>query len=172
MDNKSKTSRRRTVQVDKFNALATLKSYIDKKEIPEEDSVDRFVYGIDVTVLDLTLKQTKSVIMLDDKDNKVIKYIDIKEKIAMKINMSTLSEISYGNNRGNFLKLTQKVKDQFSPQFCMSLFCEKISTDLIFKSLQEIDAFSKGLYTIWEGQLSEDAKKYLNLKLVELRDLT
>ena len=45
-----------------------------------------------------------------------------------------------------------------SPKLCMTILLNSKSIDLIFSNVEELNQFCFGIYSLWKGEIEEDAK--------------
>lgn len=151
--------------IKKFLPFIRIKEYVSNIPIfkkNKDDSLEHLIYGIEAK---------KALIGGRQEDVILIKSLDFENELLLisktynkteKINLNLLTDISFGNQRGNFLKnkiSCSNRKISFKNTNCISLFKSKgESLDLIFTSEDLLNIFSLALLQNFEINFSEDTR--------------
>lgn len=119
--------------------------------------MDKLIYGVEVKKISQTGKQKTFLFFVSDRDNKTIEYVEKGGRVIEKIELVKITQINFGNKRGNFSKLDSKIISNYNSDLCMSIFVNAQSIDLIFNDINELNQFCFGISCLWQNEITEDA---------------
>ena len=99
------------------------------------------------------------MLFLSNKNKQSIRYCNIGEgQKSRKLNLNRITDIAFGNRRGNFNKLPKLKLSELDPNLCLSIFANTLSFDIIFINLVDLIDFCFSVIYIQEGE-KEELKK-------------
>lgn len=119
--------------------------------------MDKLIYGVEVKRLSKSGKQKKYIFFVSDKDNKIIECVEKGTKTIERIDLVKITQIDFGNKRGNFSNLNSKSILKYRPDLCVSIFVNAQSIDLFFSDIKDLNQFCYGLSSLWQNEIVEDA---------------
>lgn len=155
--------------INRFLPYVRLKEFLSKVSVADKNSekaLDYLVYGIEAKKALLRGKKIDIVIMQSLTFEKEIVLVHKNKNITEKIDLNLLTDISFGNKRGNFIKNKigcSKRKTDYKNSNCISLFKSKgESLDLFFNNQIVLNNFSFALFNLLENIFAED-EEYENI---------
>ena len=119
--------------------------------------MDKLIYGVQVKRISESGKQKTYIFFVSAKDNKILECIEKGEKTIERIELAKITQINFGNKRGNFSSLNSKTLLKCNSDFCVSIFLNAQSIDLLFSDVNELNQFCFGLSSLWQNEIEEDA---------------
>jgi Ca2+-binding EF-hand superfamily protein len=142
-----------------------------KKKLPgtynQTDAEDLLVYGLGVSLLRAKDRKDEGVVYLTPNDENTIVFLDKKKRRSEKlINLSKLSDVSFGKSCGYF-KTTSFTA--IPDNCCLTLHLKKNGEyrDLVFASQSDLELFCIGVVVFLERSINDS--KHLNTDLLTLK---
>jgi Ca2+-binding EF-hand superfamily protein len=150
----------------KMEMIEEIKKKIPNKHNPT-DAEDCLVYGVNVSLLTGKQEIRSGVVYLTPNDENSLVFLSKKGRSEKLINLSKLSDISFGKNCGNFK--TNRNMSHLDESKCLTLHLKKNGEyrDLIFKSQDDLELFCYGVTIFLEKTINDS--KYLNTDLLTLK---
>jgi Ca2+-binding EF-hand superfamily protein len=143
-----------------------------KRKIPSScnptDAEDCLVYGLNISLLKLKDRIEQGIVYLAPNDENTLVFLCRNRNKSEKfLNLSKLSDISFGKGCGNF-KAHKNVAN-FNENQCLTLHLKKNGDfrDLIFSSQADLELFCYGVVIFLEKTINDS--KYLNTDLLTLK---
>jgi Ca2+-binding EF-hand superfamily protein len=130
-----------------------LKNYLSKiREVDSTESFDHMVYGIKTKRIFNNLDLHDSIIYISDNLLTELVIVTPSKKFIQRFGAKAVSEISFGNDRGNFLKSKKRGSlKNITENVCLSLhFLKADSIDLIFNSTVTLEYFLRSILYLLE----------------------
>lgn len=130
-----------------------LKSYLSKiKEVDSTESLDHMIYGIKTKRIFNNLDLHDSMIYISDNLLTDLVIVTSNKNFIQRFAAKAVSEISFGNDRGNFIKSKKKGSlKNIEENVCLSLhFLKADSIDLIFYSTVTLEYFLRSILYLLE----------------------
>lgn len=147
-----------SLKSDKEVLVKVLKEWLDSKQVDTTTALDDLIYGkVLLRVLNngRTSRQTCLVC-----DNDVLRLIFIgANTVVKKVKLKSLTDVSFGKQRGSFLKIPKDSWESLQQGCCLSLHFTKIDTvDLIFESVTDTSNFIYGLVYLLEQSFESEGE--------------
>jgi hypothetical protein len=138
----------------------TFKKFIKDKEIDEDESVEKLIYGFEALKLGNNGKSKVYIFFLSHSDKRNLEFVSKGGKTLQTIDITKISQVDFGLGRGNFATLSPKNLKKYNEDLCISLFANSQSIDLIFSTNQDLINFCYGISKIWQDEIDEEMSQY------------
>ncbi len=122
--------------------------------------MDKISYGLQIRIVGDDAKLRTNMFFLSHNNNLSLLYVEKDSRNVHKLEISKITLIKFGNQNGNFKKLTPQSLSEFPSDLCLSIFINTRTLDLVFSKLEDLKEFCFGTYSLWEEFLSSGAKEY------------
>jgi|LauGreDrversion4_2_1035121.scaffolds.fasta_scaffold47949_5 hypothetical protein len=134
----------------------TLKKFTKEKDINEDESVEKLIYGFEVLKLGTNGKSKLYIFFISHSDKRSLEFVSKGGKTLQSIDITKISQVDFGLGRGNFATLSPKNLKKYNEELCISIFANSQSIDLIFSTNQDLINFCYGISKIWQDELDEE----------------
>ncbi len=137
-----------------------LKRFINEKEINEDESLEKLIYGFEALMLGTNGKSKLYIFFISHSDKRILEFVSKGGKTLHSVDITKITQVDFGLGRGNFATLTPKNLKKYNEEMCVSLFANSQSIDLIFTTNQDLVNFCYSISKVWQDEIDEEITQY------------
>jgi hypothetical protein len=102
----------------------------------------------------------QNTFFVSHKDSVVIEYVEKGKKVTGRLEISKITQIEFGNIRGNFVKIAKNKLSEYNTNLCLTLSLNTRTIDIIFFKSFDLKDFCFAIVSLWEGEKEKGEKEY------------
>lgn len=126
-----------------------------EKNVNEEEAINKIAYGFEIQMVGEDGTVRPFMFFVSHNNNLNLLYVQKDTKNINKLEISRITQIQFGNQTGNFKKLSPESLSKYSKDLCLTIIINVRSFDLIFYKLEDIKEFSFGMSSLWDEFISQ-----------------
>ena len=126
--------------------------------------MNKLIYGFEINRLTDDCESRLNMFFFSTTHNLRINHTSKGSNYIEKLDISKITQINFGTNRGNFSKLPKSILTLYNSDLCLSILINTFTLDLIFINLEDLNDFCYAITFMWEGEKDESKNTYLYYK--------